>query len=114
MPDNCYGYAFYFSSKYVIDAWQTKKGVAHFANDAKGIVRIPGIKNNSEYETENKRCYIAAARDIPAGGEILVGYGGDYWRVIRYNIRLDEKGSAKKAILPHHLAAKRQAKKRAD
>lgn len=116
MPDESYGYVFWFSNRYVIDAWKTKKGVAHFANDANGIAKVPGIRNNSEYDTEKKRCYIKSTRDIAPGSEILVPYGGDYWRVIRYNIRQDEKERAKagkngKVVLPHHIASKRQAKR---
>ncbi|MBS1487638.1 MAG: SET domain-containing protein [Bacteroidetes bacterium] len=107
MADDRNGYVFYFSSRYCIDAWKTKKSVAHFANDAQGIVRVPGIKNNSEYVTQQKRCFIEATRNIPKGSEILVGYGGDYWRAIRYNIRLEQKDNSKKIELPHHKAAKR-------
>jgi len=70
-----------------------------------------GIKNNSEYVTEKKRCYIEAARDIPAYSEILVAYGGEYWQAIRYNIRLEEskkkKGKSSKAILPHQFLKKK-------
>ncbi|MBS1558027.1 MAG: SET domain-containing protein [Bacteroidetes bacterium] len=108
MADDRNGYVFYFNNRYCIDAWKTKKSVAHFANDALGIVRVPGIKNNAEYVTQKKRCYIEAMRDIPKGSEILVGYGGDYWRAIRYNVRLEQKNNATKtAELPHHKAAKR-------
>ena len=113
MADDRNGYVFYFNSKYCIDAWKTKKSVAHFANDAKGITRIEGVRNNAEYVTQKKRCYIEAVRDIAAGSEILVGYGADYWRVIRYNIRLEQKNKEKEGKittpveLPHHKAAKR-------
>jgi hypothetical protein len=55
MADDRNGYVFYFTSKYCIDAWKTKKSVAHFANDAMGIVRVPGVRNNSDYVTEKKR-----------------------------------------------------------
>ena len=91
MTDDRNGYVFYFNKKYCIDARKTKKGVAHFANDANGIVRVEGVKNNSEYVTEKRRCYIEATRDIRPGSEVLVGYGGDYWRAIRYNVRLEQK-----------------------
>jgi len=116
MPDESYGYVFWFNKNYVIDAWKTKKGIAHYSNDANGLTKVPGIKNNCEYDTEKKRCYLKSACDIAPGMEILVPYGGDYWRVIRYNIRVDEKEKEKagkngKTVLPHHLAAKRQAKK---
>jgi SET domain-containing protein len=113
MADDRNGYVFFFNNKHCIDAWKTKKGVAHFANDARGIVRVEGVKNNSEYVTEKKRCYIEASKDIPAGAEILVGYGAEYWQVIRYNIKLEQKNrekagkKVKKDELPHHHAAKR-------
>ncbi len=113
MADDRNGYVFFFNNQHCIDAWKTKKGVAHYANDARGIVRVEGVKNNSEYVTEKRRCYIEATRDIPAGSEILVGYGGEYWQVIRYNIRLEQKNREKagkkvaKDELPHHRAAKR-------
>lgn len=114
MADDRNGYVFYFNKKYVIDAWKTKKSVAHFANDALGIVRIKGMRNNAEYETEGKRCFIVATEDIPAKAEILVDYGKEYWQAIRYNIRSDKRAkekagkSGKKVTLPHHLATKRQ------
>ena len=114
MADYRNGYVFYFNGKYCIDAWKTKKGVAHYANDAKGITRLEGLKNNCEYVTEKKRCFIEATRDIPKGSELLVGYGGEYWQAIRYNIRLEQsnakrgKKNGKQVELPHHHAAKRQ------
>ena len=113
MADDRNGYVFFFTNRYVIDAWK-HKGFAHFANDAKGIARVEGIVNNSEYVTEGKRCYIEATRDIPARSEIFVGYGWEYWHAIRYNIRVDQRKKEKvgkngsKATLPHHLVAKRQ------
>ena len=85
--DDHIGYVFWFSNQYVIDAWKTRKGVAHYANDAKGLVRIKGVKNNAVYDTEKRRCYIVATRDIPAGSEIFVDYGDEYWEAIRYNIK---------------------------
>ncbi len=112
MPDYRNGYVFYFSLKYVIDAWKTKKSVAHFANDAMGIIRIQGVKNNAEYDTEGRRCYIVATKDIPAKSEILVSYGAEYWRAIRYNIREEQQQSGKKGkevTLPHHGLVRRKA-----
>ena len=120
MADYRNGYVFYFTRNYVIDAWNSKVGLAHFANDAKGLGKVEGIKNNCEYDTEKKHCFVVASRNILAGSEILVGYGPEYWQVIRYNIRQDEKtnkdnekktGKAskngRKVELPHHQAAKR-------
>jgi hypothetical protein len=111
MADDRNGYVFYFNSRYCIDAWKTTKGIAHYANDALGITRVEGLKNNSEYVTEKKRCFIEATRDIPKGAEILVGYGAEYWQVIRYNIRLAQANANKKKVeLPHHQAAKGEKK----
>ncbi|HQQ98018.1 MAG TPA: SET domain-containing protein [Cyclobacteriaceae bacterium] len=90
LPDERNGYVFYFTLKHVIDAWK-HNGFAHFANDAKGIVRKEGIRNNSEYVTEGRRCYIEATRDIRPFEEIFVGYGGEYWQAIRYNIRFEQR-----------------------
>jgi len=87
--DDHLGYVFWFSNQRVVDAWKTTKGVAHFANDAKGVVRIAGVNNNSEYEVEKGRCYIVATKKIPAGAEIFVGYGAEYWSAIRYNMKLE-------------------------
>lgn len=116
MPDDRNGYVFFFNSRYVIDAWK-HKGFAHYANDARGLTRVEGIKNNSEYVTEGKRCFIEASRDIPAGSEILVGYGGEYWQAIRYNIRYEQRKREKaglngsRHVLPHHMVAKRMPTK---
>jgi SET domain-containing protein len=113
MADYRNGYVFYFSKNYVIDAWKTKRGIAQYANDAKGLTRVAGLRNNAEYDTKKRRCYIVASSDIAAGSEIFVGYGADYWNVIRYNIRVDERNAkkvtknGKKVELPHHHAAKR-------
>lgn len=116
MADDRNGYVFYFSRNYVIDGWKTKKGIAHLANDANGIGRIPGVKNNSEYVTEKRRCFVVATKEIPAGSEILVGYGAEYWQAIRYNIRQEQKDQEKskkkngKVNLPHHDANKKKRK----
>jgi SET domain-containing protein len=113
MADDRNGYVFYFSNKYCIDAWKTKKSIAQFANDAKGLTRVEGIKNNSEYITEKRRCFIETIKDVQAGSEILVGYGAEYWQVIRYNVKLEQENRAKEGKkkmpdeLPHHKAAKR-------
>lgn len=118
MADDRNGYVFYFNSRYVLDAWNHKKSLARYANDAKGIVRVEGLKNNAEYVIEKKRCFVEAIRDIPKGAEILVGYGGEYWQAIRYNIRLEQrnreqegKKNSKAVKLPHNMSAKRKSKK---
>lgn len=116
MPDWRNGYVFYFNLKHVIDAWKTTKSVAHFANDAAGIIRVKGLKNNSEYTTKGKHCYITASTDIPKGSEIFVEYGKEYWQAIRYNLR-EERRKKKKAgkrnghtlSLPHQAASRRKS-----
>lgn len=110
LADDRNGYVFYISSKRCIDAWNYIKALGRFANDAKGIGRIKGIKTNSEYVIDGKKCFIEAIKDIPAKSEIFVEYGADYWKVVRENLKIDqewEKKNGKKAKLPHHKATKR-------
>ena len=82
------GYIFYINRNNVIDALATKNAYARYANDARGLVRIKGVLNNADYVVDGLKAYIESKKDIPAGGEILVDYGKDYWKVIRENIRL--------------------------
>jgi uncharacterized protein len=84
-------YIYYVKRNYVIDALNDKKALARYANDAKGLKRVKEITNNAEYEEEGVRVFIKATKDIPARGEIFVGYGPEYWQVIRHNIKIDEK-----------------------
>ncbi|MCB0493415.1 MAG: SET domain-containing protein [Cyclobacteriaceae bacterium] len=118
LADDRNGYVFYINSKQCIDAWNYKKALGRYANDAKGIGRVKGIKTNSEYVVGNgkKKCYIEAIKDIPANSEIFVEYGKEYWKVVRDNLKIDKerekkekkKGKkGKKAKLPHHKATKR-------
>ncbi|MFL5745868.1 MAG: SET domain-containing protein-lysine N-methyltransferase [Niastella sp.] len=88
-------YIYYVKRNFVIDALNDKKALARYANDARGLERVKDINNNAEYAEEGVRVFIVAAKDIPAGGEILVGYGPEYWQVIRHNIRIDEKEKKK-------------------
>lgn len=93
-------YIFFINNKNVIDASRNLKQLARYANDAKGIGRVKGLKNNAIYVIIGKKVYIESTRDIPAGTEILVEYGKDYWDVIRENIEIDrrlEKEKKKKA-----------------
>jgi uncharacterized protein len=91
------GYVFHFTNQYCLDARGTKKSVAGYVNDAKGLTRIKGAKNNTEYVTEKKRCFIDSTKDISLGSELFVGYGPEYWRVIRYNARIDAVQKKKKS-----------------
>ena len=88
-------YIYYVKRNFVIDALNDKKALARYANDARGLQRVKELSNNAEYVEEGVRVFIEAAKDIPAGGEIFVGYGPEYWQVIRHNIRIDEKEKKK-------------------
>lgn len=90
------GYIFYITSKCVIDALPTVKALGRYANDAKGYSRVKGITNNSEYVVDKKRCFIESVKNIPAGSEIFVGYGAEYWKTMRDNWKLDEDGKKEK------------------
>ena len=80
------GYIYYVDRNHVIDAQPTKQAMARYANDAKGIVRTHGINNNCTYIIEGRKVYIKSMRNIPAGSEIFVGYGKEYWDIIKENL----------------------------
>ena len=82
------GYLFFINKKNCIDAWNTPQHKARFANDAAGLGRVKGLKNNCVYETEENRCYILSTRDILAGEEIFVSYTKEYWDCVKYNISI--------------------------
>lgn len=83
--DGTNGYIFYVSRNHVIDARGKKNSFAHFANDAAGFKRINGLKNNAAYTIEGKKVFMDAIKNIPAGAEIFVGYGKEYWQVLKKN-----------------------------
>jgi len=83
--DGMNGYIYYVNRYHVIDAADSKEALARYANDAKGLVRSDGVKNNCTYNIEGKRVYIVSMKKIPAGSEILVGYGKEYLDIIREN-----------------------------
>lgn len=92
-------YIFHVKKSHVIDASVDKSALARYANDAKGLARIKGLNNNAEYNIQGVQVYIDAISDIPAGAEILVGYGKDYWDVIRENIKVDKAAAKEKLRL---------------
>ncbi|MEO7306529.1 MAG: SET domain-containing protein [Ferruginibacter sp.] len=89
-------YIYYVNKDHVIDAKNNKTSLAHYANDADGLKKVRKLDNNSTYAVENKRVFIKALTDIPAGSEILVGYGKEYWKVIKKNKESKTKKSALK------------------
>ena len=80
------GYIYFISDKTVVDAKTYKKALGRYANDAQGLSRIKGVKNNSVYVVEGNKVFIKAVKDIPAGSEILVDYGQDYWEITKKNL----------------------------
>ena len=91
------GYIYYINRNHVIDAMPYPKYLGRYANDAQGLSKVKGITNNCRYvaDMDTLRVYIEAVKDIPAGGEILVQYGKEYWDVIKHNLKIDEREKAK-------------------
>jgi uncharacterized protein len=108
------GYIFYVNRNHVIDALPTLKALARYANDARGLSRIKGVTNNADYITDGLKAYIESKKDIPAGAEILVDYGKDYWKVIRDNLklRLDENRNGQKNGSNGHVNGKASSSSR--
>jgi SET domain-containing protein len=105
------GYIFYINRNHVIDAQKNVKALARYANDARGLVRIKGLVNNSDYVVDGLKAYIESKKDIPAGAEILVDYGKDYWKVIRENIKLREEEEREEKKKSNGVASKRNGVK---
>jgi SET domain-containing protein len=105
------GYIYYVNRNHVIDALPAKKELARYANDARGLSKRKGLKNNSDYIQDGLRVYIESKKEIPAGSEILVSYGKEYWDVIRYNTRLWKKEEKEKQQKKEHKKAKKKAKR---
>ena len=93
------GYIYYINRNNVIDAMPFPQHLARYANDAQGLSKVKGITNNCRYvaDMDTMRVYIEAVKDVPAGSEILVQYGKEYWDVIKHNMKLDEKEKAEAA-----------------
>ena len=91
------GYIYSINNNHVIDAKRTLSALARYANDARGIVRVKGVTNNCNYINDGLKAYIESVRDIPAGAEIFVSYGKEYWDVQRENLKIDKKKMADKA-----------------
>ena len=89
--DGTNGYIYFINRDHVLDAYTYRKALGRYANDARGMKRKKGLRNNAVYETVGLKVYIVATRDIPAGSEILVDYGKEYWDVIRQNKKISTK-----------------------
>ncbi len=81
--DGYNGYLLRINWQTTINALPYKKALGRYANDARGLTRVKGLRNNAEYVTEGRKCFIEATRLIHKNEEILVGYGNEYWKLIR-------------------------------
>lgn len=86
-------YLFYVSKRRCIDAMHTPQYKARYANDAAGLVRVKGLRNNSDYIIFGIRCFIVASRDIEEGEEIFVNYTKPYWDCMKRRSRAAKKKS---------------------
>lgn len=63
------------------------EGPARYANDARGLTRMPGTNNNSAFLSyEDGTLWLEATKKIKAGEEIFVAYGKQYWKEIKERI----------------------------
>jgi SET domain-containing protein len=110
------GYVYYITEKFCIDAYKHPEHLARYANDARGIGRRKGIRNNCIYESRGKRGYIVATRNIKPGEEIFVWYGTDYWKpwLETYNeMKKKEKAAKRKSKSKEAGKQKKHAKRSA-
>jgi SET domain-containing protein len=77
------GYLLRLSRTTAIDAKPKRSGMGRYANDAMGISRVAGLRNNAEYLIYGNRVFIEATRNIRKGEEIFVGYGKEFWNLQR-------------------------------
>lgn len=82
-------YIYYVNRNHVIDALHHKDSLARYVNDARGLKKIKGLRNNTQYIKIKGKIYIQSVTNIAAGAEIMVSYGKEYWDVIKRNMDLD-------------------------
>jgi hypothetical protein len=75
------GYLLRLNRTTAIDAKPMRSGKGRYANDANGISRVPGLRNNAEYLIYGNRVFIEATRNIRKGEEIFVSYGKAFWNL---------------------------------
>ncbi len=80
-------YLFYLRRELCIDAMHTPQYKARYANDAAGITRVKGLRNNSDYGIFGDKCFIVANRNIKAGEEIFVNYTKPYWDCMKKRMK---------------------------
>jgi len=76
-------YLLQVTARKAINAKNHLATLARYANDSKGPSKISGKKNNCEFVAEGDRCFIESLTTIDRFEEILVGYGKEYWQLMR-------------------------------
>jgi uncharacterized protein len=80
------GYAFFMTKNRCVDAYFTPWAFGRYANDARGVGRVEGLRNNAQYEIKRRdgvqKVFIVATRTIHPDQEVFVHYGDDYWRYL--------------------------------
>ncbi|MBK6833337.1 MAG: SET domain-containing protein [Bacteroidetes bacterium] len=80
-------YLFYLRKELCIDSLYTPQYKARYANDAAGITRVKGLRNNSDFVIFDDKCFIVSSRNIKAGEEIFVNYTKPYWDCMRKRMK---------------------------
>jgi SET domain-containing protein len=83
-------YLYYIDDDHVIDGAGRSGSLARYANDARGLVKVKGIKNNVRFVEDGYHVFMVAIRDIQAGEELLVAYGKEYWDTIKANMAIPD------------------------
>lgn len=81
------GYLMRLNRTTAIDAKPLNSGKGRYANDAMGLARVAGLRNNAEYLIYGNRVFIEATRNIRKGEEIFVSYGKEFWNLQRKLLR---------------------------
>ncbi len=101
--DGLNAYIYYINRHHVIDSSMHKKNLARYANDAKGSENGIRLMNNCRFVTEGTRVFMESKKDIHPHSEILVGYGKEYWDIIRFNKSEAEKEKKKKVKVQNNI-----------
>ena len=82
----------YGDGNFLIDAMHSVRCPMRYMNDAAGITRVKGLKNNAEFKFHKdvQKVFVYATHDIKAGQEIFVDYTKSYWDVVRQNIKIEQ------------------------
>lgn len=83
-------YVFYVNRNHVVDAHEHPLELARYINDARGLQKIKGITNNAYYVVKKKQIFVYALKNVPAGSEIFVAYGKEYWDTIKAYLKANK------------------------